>query len=144
MLKRENLRPFLKPPTGIGRGRGGRKSGGLVKMSPVASEDKRYVIHSEWSAKQRKSGHFGLHIKAQSEGFKAIFDSPEGTRFTASYLFGGDGLYEVRMRGSNTKVVQRINEDGRAIMRYRTIRSAADVKKLFNDALAITILGGTK
>ncbi len=48
------------------------------------------------------------------------------------------------MRGSNTKVVQRINEDGRAIMRYRTIRSAADVKKLFNDALAITILGGTK
>ena len=39
MLKRENLRPFLKPPTGIGRGHGQRssgrrKSGGAVKMSP--------------------------------------------------------------------------------------------------------------
>ena len=28
MLKQENLRPFLKPPTGIGRGHGRRKSGG--------------------------------------------------------------------------------------------------------------------
>ena len=46
MLKRENLRPFLKPPTGIGRGRGGRKSGGLVKMSP---EDQSKIERAEHS-----------------------------------------------------------------------------------------------
>ena len=130
-----------KSHSGIKRG---SKSEGAAKMSPKNTKDKEYVIQTDWEPKMKKSGHYGLHIKSQSEGFKAVYDAPVGTRFSVSYLFGDPSLYEVRIRGVNTKVVQRIDPDGTSRARYRTIRSAASVRSLFKTAQKITIHGVRK
>lgn len=78
---------------------------------------------------------------SKSEGFKAIAESPEGTRVTVDFTFGGSTLYEVQMRGGGTKVLTAINEDGTTRMRGKVIRTASAVRDVLGNPRTITIHG---
>ena len=104
----------------------------------------RYEIQREFVSSRGKTGQFRMGIKSQSEGFKAIYDASDRTRFTVSYTFGGSSLYEVRTHYGGKKIIQAINEDGKRHTRPRTIGNVSAVKRLFGNAKSITIHGGRK
>lgn len=123
---------------------GGRGVSSGKRENGKGIKDKKYEIKSEISGKKDKHGEFYLSRKSESEGFKAIYDAPAGTRFTVSYTIGGESLYEVGMRGMRDKTVQLIDKNGRHKARYRLIRNVSAVKNLFGNADSITIHEGKR
>ena len=74
----ENIGLMPKNNSGIKRGGDGSVSNPKAK----GSSDRVYEIKSEFVGKKSKTGQFHMKIKSQSEGFKAIYNAPAGTRFT--------------------------------------------------------------
>lgn len=66
MLKRENLRPFLKPSTGIGRGHGRRSSGGGTRISWIGKNGQRDG-EREKMQKLVQTAPIGTEINVRSE-----------------------------------------------------------------------------
>ncbi len=120
MLKRENLRPFLKASTGIGRGHGKRKkSGNVVAKSSSADENKDIVFttRTETDEEYRKRRGHGFKHKVSTEALKAIAELQNGAEFTVEYAgFGsyGETRYVINKsdNGSRWRRVSRVNENG--------------------------------
>ena len=112
----------------------GRKSG---RKTP----DVTYKVYGERVIRNGK-----IKTKVDNEAFKAIYQAPEGTRITVFYAgLGSAGTtdYVIRMRGSSTKVLEQVREEGEGYRRPHVIRSISDVKKHINPLAAkeITIHG---
>ena len=107
------------------KGRSGRRSG--------KTPDVTYKVEF---ARTKKG-----YMTSKSDGFKAIAESPEGTRVTVDYIFGGSSLFEVQMRGGKTKVLTAINEDGISRARGRVIRTASTVRDVLGNPRKIIIHG---
>ena len=154
MLKRENLRPFLKPPTGIGRGHGQRSSGrrkpgrvgGAAKISSEQSQansDIVFRMRRETEEEYRKRGGRWFYHNVNPEALNALNSLPEGSEFSVYYVgFGssGESRYVIGTRGMSTRTVMRVNENGKheraKIAKTKSqLRDAIDMK----NAKTITI-----
>ena len=80
----------------------------------------------------------GGYLNAKNEGFKKITQLPEGSRFTAHYLQGGNSVFEVGNRGIRKTIVE-IDEDGRRKGRLRVITTPATVRHILGNPYSITI-----
>lgn len=106
---------FLKPSSGIGRGKGkrARSSGGSAKIE----KDIVFKTRRETEEEYRRRRGRGFSHFVSPEGLKAIADLPDGAEFTMDYAgFGSMGQSRFRMNKSDygrfTRSITRIDEGG--------------------------------
>ena len=119
MYMHPKISMYMKSSTGIGRGRGRRKTS---KVNETPKSDIVYKTRLETDEEYRKRNGRGFHRHVSPEGLKAIAELPDGAEFTMEYIgFGSYGRTRFAMHKtefSDKRSVSRVNENGIHGRRY--------------------------
>ena len=137
-----------KQSSGIGRGKGRKKSsGGSAKIE----KDIVFKTRRETDEEYRRRRGRGLYQYVSPEGLKAIADLPDGAEFTMFYAgFGSMGQTRFRMNKSDygkfKRSITRIDEDGYHSGKAYQAATNSQIRDIIGlgKAIEITIHNGGK